>query len=49
MVKEESTLGSSASAGTDKCRAMMLRSQISIVKASEHHRIGISVETTAIS
>lgn len=49
MVKEESTLGSSASAGTDECPATMLRSRISIVRASEHRSIDISVETTAIS
>ncbi|KAM0903188.1 hypothetical protein ACQ4PT_018815 [Festuca glaucescens] len=49
MAKEESTLGSSASAGTDECPATMLRCRISIVRASEHRSIDISVETTAIS
>ncbi|XP_066393949.1 probable protein arginine N-methyltransferase 3 [Miscanthus floridulus] len=49
MAKEESALGSSASAGTDDCPATMLRSRISIVRASEHRSIDISVETTAIS
>ncbi|TKW32110.1 hypothetical protein SEVIR_2G148300v4 [Setaria viridis] len=49
MVKEESTLGSSASVGTDECPATMLRSRISIVRASEHRSIDISVETTAFS
>lgn len=49
MAKEESTLGSSALAGTDECAATALRSRISIVRASEHRSIDISVETTAIS
>lgn len=49
MAKEESTLGSSALAGTDECPATALRSRISIVRASEHRSIDISVETTAIS
>ncbi|TVU02134.1 hypothetical protein EJB05_52401, partial [Eragrostis curvula] len=49
MAKEESTLGSSASAGTDECPATMLGCRISIVRASEHRSIDISVETTAIS
>lgn len=48
MVKE-SSLGSSASVGTDECPATMLRARISIVRASEHRSIDISVETTAIS
>jgi hypothetical protein len=47
MVKEESTLGSSASVGTNECPATVLRSRISIVRASEHRSIDISVETTA--
>jgi type I protein arginine methyltransferase len=49
MAKEESTLGSSALAGTDECAATALRSRISIVRASEHRSIDISVETTTIS
>ncbi|CAN6172040.1 unnamed protein product [Urochloa humidicola] len=49
MVKEESTSGSSASVGTDECPATMLRSRISIVRASEHRSIDISIETTAFS
>ncbi|XP_062194581.1 probable protein arginine N-methyltransferase 3 [Phragmites australis] len=48
MSKEES-LGSSGSVGTDECPAMVIRSRISIVRASEHRSIDISVETTAIS
>lgn len=49
MVKGESTLDSSTSVGTDECPATTLRSRISIVRASEHRSIDISVETTAIS
>ncbi|KAL6854562.1 hypothetical protein ACP4OV_019124 [Aristida adscensionis] len=48
MTKEKS-LGSSASVGTDECPAMMIRSRISIVRASEHRSIDISIETTAVS
>ncbi|OEL26192.1 putative protein arginine N-methyltransferase 3 [Dichanthelium oligosanthes] len=49
MVKQESTLGSSALVGTDEYPATILRSRISIVRASEHRSIDISVETTAFS
>ncbi|RLN35361.1 putative protein arginine N-methyltransferase 3 [Panicum miliaceum] len=49
MVREESTLGSSALVGTDEFPATMLKSRISIVRASEHRSIDISVETTAFS
>ncbi|KAL6596932.1 hypothetical protein ACP70R_047066 [Stipagrostis hirtigluma subsp. patula] len=49
MTKEESLVGSSASVGTDECPAMTIRSRISIVRASEHRSIDISVETTAVS
>ena len=49
MVKESSTLGSSAWVGTDESPATMLKSRISIVRASEHRSIDISVETTAFS
>jgi len=49
MVKESSTLGSSAWVGTDECPATMLKFRISIVRASEHRSIDISVETTAFS
>ena len=49
MAKEGSTPASSALAGTYECPATMLRSRISIVRASEHRSIDISVETTAIS
>ncbi|WVZ66451.1 hypothetical protein U9M48_015663 [Paspalum notatum var. saurae] len=49
LVKGESTLDSSASVGTDDCPATILRSRISIVRASEHRSIDISIETTAIS
>jgi type I protein arginine methyltransferase len=49
MVKEEYLLGPSASVGTQECPAVMIRSCISIVRASEHRSIDISVETTAIS
>ena len=49
MVKESSTLDSSASVGTDESPATMLKSRISIVRASEHRSIDISVETTAFS
>ncbi|TVU10780.1 hypothetical protein EJB05_44327 [Eragrostis curvula] len=48
MAKEEYLLGPSASAGTEECPAVMIRSRISIVRASEHRSIDISVETTAI-
>lgn len=49
MAKEESTMGSSALAGTDECPTTTLSSRINIVRASEHRSIDISVETTAIS
>lgn len=49
MVKEGSTIVSSALVGTDECPATVLRSWISIVRASEHRSIDISVETTAFS
>uniref|UniRef100_A0A0A8Y1H4 Probable protein arginine N-methyltransferase 3 n=1 Tax=Arundo donax TaxID=35708 RepID=A0A0A8Y1H4_ARUDO len=49
MAKEEYLLSSSASVGTDECPAVMIRSRISIVRASEHRSIDISFETTAIS
>ncbi|KAF8693948.1 hypothetical protein HU200_038593 [Digitaria exilis] len=49
MVKEESTIASSALVGTDGCPATIFRSRISIVRASEHRSIDISVETTAFS
>ncbi|XP_062199744.1 probable protein arginine N-methyltransferase 3 [Phragmites australis] len=49
MAKEESLLGSSASVGTDECPAVVIKSRISIVRASEHRSIDISIETTAIS
>ncbi|GJN40122.1 hypothetical protein PR202_gb29292 [Eleusine coracana subsp. coracana] len=49
MVKEECLVSPSASVGTEKCPAVMIRSRISIVRASEHRSIDISVETTAIS
>ncbi|KAK3132532.1 hypothetical protein QOZ80_6AG0524000 [Eleusine coracana subsp. coracana] len=49
MVKEECLVSPSASVGTEKCPAVMIRSRISIVRASEHRSIDISMETTAIS
>ncbi|KAF0895122.1 hypothetical protein E2562_006829 [Oryza meyeriana var. granulata] len=49
MAKEESIVGSSELVGTDVCPAVMIKSRISIVRASEHRSIDISIETTGIS
>ncbi|VAH43318.1 unnamed protein product [Triticum turgidum subsp. durum] len=49
MVKDGSVIGSSASVGTGECPAVTIRSRISIVRASEHRSIDISIETTGIS
>ncbi|KAM3383947.1 hypothetical protein ACQJBY_008537 [Aegilops geniculata] len=49
MVKDGSVVGSSASVGTAECPAATIRSRISIVRASEHRSIDISIETTGIS
>jgi protein arginine N-methyltransferase 3 len=49
MTNEESVADSSASVGTAECPAVTVRSRISIVRASEHRSIDISVETTGIS
>uniref|UniRef100_A0A0D9X216 Probable protein arginine N-methyltransferase 3 n=1 Tax=Leersia perrieri TaxID=77586 RepID=A0A0D9X216_9ORYZ len=49
MTKEGCVVGSSESVGTDDCPAVMIRSRISIVRASEHRSIDISIETTGIS
>ncbi|KAL5197215.1 hypothetical protein ABZP36_000727 [Zizania latifolia] len=49
MAKEAPFVGSSASIGTDECPAVIIRSRISIVRASEHRSIDISIETTGIS
>ncbi|XP_006658026.1 probable protein arginine N-methyltransferase 3 [Oryza brachyantha] len=48
MTKEGSVVGSSAPVGTDECPAVLIRSRISIVRASEHRSIDISIETTGI-
>ncbi|KAI5008313.1 hypothetical protein ZWY2020_009361 [Hordeum vulgare] len=49
MVKDGSVVGSSASIGTAECPAVTIRSRISIVRASEHRSIDISIETTGVS
>uniref|UniRef100_A0A0E0LNX6 type I protein arginine methyltransferase n=1 Tax=Oryza punctata TaxID=4537 RepID=A0A0E0LNX6_ORYPU len=49
MAKEESAIGSSASVGTEECPAVTIRSRISIVRASEHRSIDISIETMGTS
>uniref|UniRef100_A0ACD5YXF3 Uncharacterized protein n=1 Tax=Avena sativa TaxID=4498 RepID=A0ACD5YXF3_AVESA len=49
MTNEESVADSSLSVGTAECPAVTVRSRISIVRASEHRSIDISVETTGIS
>ncbi|KAM0907633.1 hypothetical protein ACQ4PT_016020 [Festuca glaucescens] len=49
MTHEESVADSSASVGTAECPAVTVRSRISIVRASEHRSIDISIETTGIS
>uniref|UniRef100_A0ACD5UJV5 Uncharacterized protein n=1 Tax=Avena sativa TaxID=4498 RepID=A0ACD5UJV5_AVESA len=49
MTNKESVADSSLSVGTAECPAVTVRSCISIVRASEHRSIDISVETTGIS
>lgn len=49
MAKEGSVVVSSASVGTDECPAVMIRSRISIMRASEHRSIDISIEITGIT
>lgn len=49
MTHDESVDDSSASVGTAECPAVTVRSRISIVRASEHRSIDISIETTGIS
>lgn len=49
ITNEKSVVGSSASVGSAECPAAAIRSRISIVRASEHRSIDISIETTGIS
>ncbi|VAH27500.1 unnamed protein product [Triticum turgidum subsp. durum] len=49
ITNEKSVVGSSASVGSAECPAATIRSRISIVRASEHRSIDISIETTGIS
>lgn len=49
MTSEGSVVGSSASVGTAGCPAVAIRCRVSIVRASQHRSIDISIETTGIS
>ncbi|KAM3364396.1 hypothetical protein ACQJBY_014625 [Aegilops geniculata] len=49
ITNEKSVVGSSASVGSAECPAGTIRSRISIVRASEHRSIDISIETMGIS